>query len=109
MATVEGQFDKRENRFLADWGREQGISSERMQALFRDATQGRLRDEPLTGYDLELLACMALADGVATKKEWQFLQKIGKAMGRSSDDLNRLLRAVADGSIGRQYAMSAPA
>ena len=97
MALAEGELDKRENKFLVDWGRGQGISESRMKELFAEVKAGTAKTHTPARDDLHLMICVALADGVVSAKEWQLLLKLSKLMGVSRQELKQMLFDVEDG------------
>lgn len=97
LALAEGQLDKRENRFLTRWGQDNGISAERMKALFDKARRDPPESHRATREDLEILALMAMADGVLSTHEWDFLWKIAERLGMKPKELRTLLLAIERG------------
>ena len=90
VAMSEGKLHNKENKFLISWGKDNGVSAERMKQLFDVAKADPPEAHPATRDDLELMALMAMADGVLSTGEWHFLLKIAEenwpeAPGTSQD------------------------
>ena len=98
VAMSEGGLARSEEKFLKSWGDENGISSTRMEELLEGARHDPPEAHPATRDDLELMACVAMADGVLSHKEWRFLMKIAEKVGIDRDELRRMLTAIENGT-----------
>jgi len=98
LALSEGKLSKKENRFLIEWGKENGINGARMQDLFAQARNDPPEMHHATKDDLEILALMAMADGVLSTPEWNFLWKIADRLDMKPQDLREMLLAIEKGA-----------
>jgi len=99
VAMAEGDLDRRENRILSSWGRDNGISAERMKEILDSAHADSSEAHPATRDDLELMACVAMADGVLSNKEWEFLLKIAGTIGLKPEDVRKMLTDIENGTL----------
>jgi hypothetical protein len=99
MALAEGGLDKKENKMLVTWGKENGVTKERMKELYVKAKKGDVAHHPANREDLELLACMALIDGDLSKREWKILVTIASKMGLSALDVRNIISDIASGQL----------
>ena len=99
LALAEGGLNKKENKMLVTWGKNNGITKDRMKALFEQAKDGEINSHPSTQEDLELLTCMALIDGELSKKEWSMLVKFASKMQRSAYDVLNIISDIESGKL----------
>lgn len=100
MALAEGHFDKREKRFLIDWARKQGIPDDRIEVLFAEVKGGAEPAMPWKRSELELLVCMALADGVISNAEWKLLGRCAESVGVTMKEVKDMVADIQHGDLG---------
>jgi hypothetical protein len=99
MAMLEGGLDKKEKKMLMNWGRENGISQERMDTLTAMARQGDHSDDVAKKEDLEMLALMALVDGELSKGELTVLVALARKMGLTDVDVRQIINDIESGQL----------
>ncbi len=98
LALAEGGLHRKEYRYLAEWGKRNGVTSERMEQLFAAARKPLNPGHPANREDLELLVCMAMADGVLSKQEWSMLMGFGSRIGLAETEVRSMIRDVESGA-----------
>jgi len=99
MALAEGGLDKKENKLLINYGKDNGIKPLRMKELFAQVKTGEIKSEPGTRSDIELLALMALVDGELSKSEWNMLVKFAEKIEISAKEVELLIDDIENGKL----------
>lgn len=104
MALTENGLDKKENKILVKWGKEQGISESRMKELFDDVKKTTVSEKVISRKDLELLILIALSDGDLSRREMYLLQKYSKKINVSMRELTNIINDIESGKLVLQIS-----
>ncbi len=99
IAVIDGDLDKKENKFIIKWGKKSGIDEARMKTLFKHAKQGGGEEHKTNRNDLILMTCLAMADGVLSTNELSHLNKIGWNIGLTAKDVREIIVGVESGTL----------
>ena len=100
IAVSDGQFDKTENAFLANWARERHFPDKRIESLFDDAKTDRgIHPVEATREDLYYLISLSLADGHLCTSELKRLQRFACDLDIDDKELGSLIGVVRRGQV----------
>lgn len=94
LALAEGGVRKGEQKYLTSWGTKNGISKERMKVLFVRAKQEGGALTATHREDLEILACLAMAEGQLSTRELKRLLDFGNKLGMSAAEMRNVILRV---------------
>ena len=69
-----------------------------MKQLLDDSRSDSSKAHPASREDLELMACVAMADGVLSRGEWQFLLKLAGPLGVDARALRAIVTDIENGT-----------
>ena len=99
LGMLEDGLDDREKMFIFKWGRKNGLSTTRMQALFKQAKQGQGEIHAGDRNDLDLITCLAMVDGSLSARELSVLNAVARKTGLSAQDLREIIVGVETGTL----------
>lgn len=109
IAMTDGKLEKKENQFLADWGRGKGLSDQTIVELFDQAK--RKTDEGLVATqfeDLHYLISLAMSDGYMSPRELHHIIIFGQKLGMNRSQVNAVISRVRKGEAQTSPVTGAP-
>jgi tellurite resistance protein len=98
IAMTDGNYNKKENKFIRNWALKNGITESRVDELFLEAKQSSEQHE-ISRNDVIIMACLAMADGLLSERERSYLNKIGWTIGLTQNDIREIIIGIEEGTL----------